>query len=252
MAEKIASLNMKLMTQDEIFGFMNDVAHQIEDTFAEKPDFTLPYLEALTAFDESLKGDDCAMSASELAEADHEADMAWWGLSTYLKAMVIHPNDVKRSAAEKIYHVFTKYENPTNLSYATEYGIMERLINDLKEIPESVMQDADALEWLEMLEEKCSTFTQMYSIRIQDKACKVTGAAKTARANATGAYREMVMMVNALLVVSPSDEINRFASHVNELIAARAAAIKTRRTKAAGDDSKLSDKIIAEAEGDAD
>ena len=57
------------------------------------------------------------------------------------------------------------------------------------------------------MEEKCATFVQMYSIRVQDKASKMTGLTKTARVNAVNAYRDMITMVNALLVVSPEADL---------------------------------------------
>lgn len=233
MAEMVAAINLSVLTNNDIYGFMNDVAHQIEDTFSVSPDYTKEFVDTLRAFDEALRGGDAAFSSKELSDADRDADLAWWSLNGFLKAMTSHPNPEKREAAIKVFKVFSQYENPTALSYATEYGILERLLAELKAIPEELLVKADVVEWIKDLDDKCSSFIQMYSLRVQDKATKVTGATKTARLNAIRAYRDMIAMVNALLVVSPEADIKRFASHVNELIAKQQIILKSKRTKAA-------------------
>lgn len=233
MAEKIKSISLGKLAQNEAFGFLNDVSHQIEDTFSVFPDCVNAFRLAQMAFDDALKTVDPAFSASELAAADHDADMAWSGLNAYLKAMLAHPDADVRDAAEKIYNVFNQYDNPTALAYATEYGIMERLVGELKNIPADVLNKANATAWVNDLEAKCANFIQMYTLRVQDKATKVTGATKTARLNAISSYGEMVTTMNALLIVAPTEELTRFATHLNELISAKQTAIKSRKTKAA-------------------
>jgi hypothetical protein len=192
-----------------------------------------PFVEALKAFDEALRVGDAIFSSKEMADADRDADLAWWALNGFLKAMTSHPNPAKRDAAIKVFMTFSQYENPTSLSYATEYGIMERLLSDLKALPSALLETADVVEWIKDLEEKCTTFVQMYSIRVQDKASKMTGLTKTARVNAVNAYRDMITMVNALLVVSPEADLVRFASHVNELISKKLIVMKSKKTRAA-------------------
>ncbi len=233
MAEKILALNLNAMTLDEVFGFMNEVSHQIDDTFSEKPDCTKNFLNALHAFDEAMHVEASAFSGSDIQNADAEADDAWSGLNAYLKAMMNHPAAEPREAAEMIYHVFEQYENPTSLAYVTEYGIMERLVASLKEIPADVQKKANAVEWIENLSKKCSGFVQMYSLRIQEKAGKVVGANKMARLDAISAYREMIKIINVLLIISPDDRMESFAAHLNTLISARKAVEKQRKTRAA-------------------
>ncbi len=249
MAEKIAALNLGLLTNNEAYGFLNDVVHQIQDTFTTQPDFIVPFITAQKAFDAALKGTESALTATDLANADHDTDLAWCGLNAYLKAMVVHPTEEKRLAAQKVSQVFSQYDNPTALAYATEYGIMERLLADLKAIPAATLNLSGTAEWIDALSEKCSTFIQLYSIRIQDNATKVTGATKTARLNALSAYREMVKMTNALLIVSPNDELSRFAAHLNELISAKQTAIKTKKTKSANNASEPSLNLIDNPDG---
>lgn len=233
MAEMVASINLSALTNNDVYGFLNDVAHQIEDTFSVSPDYAKEFVNALKAFDEALRVGDAAFSSKELSDADRDADLAWWALNGFLKAMTSHPNPEKRDAAIKVFMVFSQYENPTSLAYATEYGILERLLADLKSLPEELLAKADVVEWIKDLEDKCSNFIQMYSMRIQDKALKVTGATKIARMNVIKTYRDMITMVNALLVVSPEVDLIRFAMHVNELITKKQIAIKSKKTKAA-------------------
>lgn len=233
MAEMVASIKLSVLTNNDVYGFLNDVAHQIEDTFSVSPDYAKPFVEALKAFDEALRVGDAIFSSKEMADADRDADLAWWALNGFLKAMTSHPNPAKRDAAIKVFMTFSQYENPTSLSYATEYGIMERLLSDLKALPSALLETADVVEWIRDLEEKCATFVQMYSIRVQDKASKMTGLTKTARVKAVNAYRDMITMVNALLVVSPEADLVRFASHVNELISKKLIVMKSKKTRAA-------------------
>ena len=71
------------------------------------------------------------------------------------------------------------------------------------------------------------------SLAADRRALKVTGATKIARMNVIKTYRDMITMVNALLVVSPEVDLIRFAMHVNELITKKQIAIKSKKTKAA-------------------
>ena len=229
----VASINLSALSNNDIYGFLNDVAHQIEDTFSVSPDYAKKFMDTLKAFDEALRMGDAAFSSKELFDADRDADLAWWALNGYLKAMTSHPNPERRDAAIKVFKVFSQYENPTSLSYATEYGILERLLADLKSLPENLLAKADVMEWIKDLEDKCSIFVQMYSIRVQDKALTVTEETKTARLNAIRTYWDLITMVNALLVVSPETDIQRFASHVNELIAKKQMILKRKKTNAA-------------------
>lgn len=249
MAEKIATLNLKILANHDVFGFLNDVSHQIDDTFSAKPECVHAFVEAQKAFDEALKGCDAVISAEEISAADRDADLAWSCLNAYLKVMLSHPVAQKRDAAEKIFQVFSKYENPTALAYATEYGILERLLSELKTIPKETLDMADAAEWIHDLDAKCARFIQLYSLRVQDKATRVTGATKTARLNAIDTYREMVKLINALLIVSPTDELSRFASHLNELISAKQIAIKSKKTKSGNANGNSSVELIENPDG---
>lgn len=249
MAEKIKAISLSRLAQNEVFGFLNDVSHQIKDTFSALPECTNAFCVAQKAFDDALKSVDPAFSAAELAAADHDADMAWSGLNAYLKAMLAHPETSVRETSEMVFNVFNQYENPTALAYATEYGIMERLVGELKSIPADVLDKANATAWVNDLEVKCANFIQMYSMRVQDKAAKVTGATKTARLNAINSYTEMVNTMNALLIVAPTDDLVRFATHLNELISAKQTTIKSRKTKAANASANPSVGIIENPDG---
>ena len=233
MTEKIKSISFSRFAMNEAFGFLNDVSHQLLDTFSDLPSCAISFQSAQKAFDDALKAVDPAFSAADLTAADHDADLAWSGLNAYLKAMLAHPEDDVREATEKIYNVFSQYDNPTALAYATEYGIMERLVGELKKIPSSILDKANATAWVNALDTKCTNFLQMYSMRVQDKATKVTGAAKNARLNAIHSYAEMVNTMNALLIVAPTEELARFATHLNELIVAKQITLKSRKTRAA-------------------
>ncbi|MBQ4360934.1 MAG: hypothetical protein II767_11840, partial [Proteobacteria bacterium] len=102
------------------------------------------------------------------------------------------------------------------------------------------------------LETKCACFIQMYSMRVQDKAIKVTGATKTARLNAINSYAEMVSTMNALLIVAPTEELTRFATHLNELISAKQTMMKSRKTKAANASANSSGEAVTHSDSEDD
>ncbi len=231
MSDTIATLNLKVLNNDEVFGFFNDVTHQILDTFTAIPDYAQDFIAAQTDFNMALKGRDEVLSSKELSAADRDANQAWTCLNAYLKVMTSHPESSKREAAETLYQQLSKYENPTMMSYSAKYGILERLIHDLKALPKDLFIKADADAWLKDLDIKCAKFVQMYSVRVQDKATKVPGTTKAARSHATLAYRNMVKLANAMLMISPSAELARFAAHLNELVSSKQTAIKIKKSK---------------------
>lgn len=236
MSDTIATLNLKLLSNDEVFGFLNDVTHQLLDTFTVIPDYAQDFIAAQSDFNEALKGKDDVLTTKELSAADHDTDQAWGCLNAYLKIMKSHPVNSKREAAETIYQQLTKYENPAMMSNSAKYGILERLLLDLKALPKEIFIEADADAWLKDLDHKCAKFVQMYSARVQDKATKILGITKAARIRAINAYRNMVKLANAMLMISPSTELTHFASHLNELISSKQTAIKIKKTKSINTD----------------
>jgi len=239
---KITAINVKGLTNDDAYGFMNEVVRQLKDSFKTLPEVASVFVASLGQYNEALKGEEASFSSSDLYEADAKADKAWAGLNGYLKAMLNCPDDAVRTAAESVWNVFSKYENPTEKPFATEYGIIERLLNDLNTIPDETRQKANAQVWIDHLVQCSSAFTTMYSLRVQEQAHKVTGNTKTAKFKAVDDYREMVKVMNALLIVSPTTELVDFSDHINQLIESKQIVLKARKTRVANAKSDESEK----------
>jgi len=233
MTQQVSEIAVSSLTNDECFGFFNDVAHQITDSFSSAPEFCKSFLTSVTEYEAALNASKTSDENGDgLAEADRAADSAWWKLNGYLKVMTGHPKDEIREAAEALWNVFSAFENPTALGYGTEYGILERLLHALDEVPAEIISKVVAFDWIEDLRIKCQTFINKYTASVQKKATKVTGQTKQARQTVMSEYREMIKHINAALILMPIEELERFAAHLNQLIDGRKIALKSRKSRA--------------------
>ncbi len=232
---KINTIDLLHLTNEDAYGFMNEVARQLNDVCKKQPDACKEFIDSLSAYNEVLKGDNDLTTSKELNMTDAAADKCWRAFNQYLNAMLSHPKEDVRNAATVLYDVFSKYENPTNKSFATEYGIMERLIDDLNHVPLDIRLRSGAQCWIEDLDTKCRAFTEMYKFRVQEQSNKVPGGIKTSKLDTIAAYREMIKVINALLIVAPTAELEAFATYINALIDQKRIvqkAIKTRNANA--------------------
>ena len=106
-------------------------------------------------------------------------------------------------------------------------------MQDLDALEEGVLERIHFTEWYAYLKDCQDEFLAADKQRTEEKMAKETGAIKTAQTEANQAYRELVDVVNALVLVNGETPYAEFIDFVNVQIADKKAIVKSRSTKSA-------------------
>ena len=100
----------------------------------------------------------------------------------------------------------------------------------LSAIPAETLKIAMVDGWLDELRRRVDVFNELRKTKTQARSEVETGASKKARQALTDAYRDLVDTLNAMQIISKSENFERISQHLNELIDANRAVIKTKKT----------------------
>lgn len=165
-----------------------------------------------------------------ILEADKKADGAWSAINTLLNLNVNHYDAAVCEAARTVLDVFDNIPNPTRLPYAEEYARLESLLTQLSAIPAETLKTAMVDGWIEELHRRVDAFNELRKTKTQARAEIETGASKKARQVLTDAYRDLVDTLNAMQIIAKSENFERIAQHLNELIDANRVTMKAKKT----------------------
>lgn len=219
------------MKNDEFYGFLNEVRRLLQEDFATVPAYAEKFIKAVEALDNAMKQDSPLIARQDMIDADTAADNAWKGLKAQLKVSLVHPFAAIREAAERVWKVFSATNNPTQLPYETEYGLLERLLSQLDELDKFDREAALIEPWFDELHRTVQAFTSLYLKRNHEIAGREAGLVKSRRVAAVEACRELFDYANALACIMPDAELSHWMEAVNALCDATRTRIKARKTR---------------------
>ena len=199
----------KLDTRNKALDFFGRVRSCVMECYEEMPDFLRHYVDVLSPLELSV-----LVTSDDVEEADSEADNVWRGMSYEIQAGLLSMKRVRRDATRVIQHIFNKYGDPTDKEYAEEYTILAKLLNDLKEVGDEVLEDARMKDWYEDLEACCQHFNLMNSI--ENSITDDEDDQAQAFAEVREAYAEMLSMIG---MMDKDDALNKAIENINALIA---------------------------------
>ena len=185
------------------------------------------------AFDTVLKIADSIPASTLAAQADTKRDKAYRDGRRFVTDMTNHPNPDVAAAAKAVLFLYDKYGDPTNKSQDEESSCLYNLMQDLDALEEGILESIHFTEWYAYLKACQDEFLEADKQRTEEKMLKETGAIKTAQTEANQAYRELVDVVNALVLVNGETPYAEFIDFVNVQIADKKAVAKSRSTKSA-------------------
>lgn len=185
-------------------------------------------------FDAALKGDSQAPSSAAVSQADEARDYAWRGLSSYVKALLMHPRSEVVALASKTKDILDKYGNPTSLTQTEESGVIHNTLQELEAMPEEERTEMGIDEWNERLRTENDKFVQLVKQKAAEEAALNVGIIKQSRKEADNAYRSLVNMINMLVEVEGDENYKDFIAVVNKHIEKQQKTLKNRESR--GDD----------------
>lgn len=248
--EQILTLSIGRLTQDESFSFLQLTQTSFQYLPQNSGESGFPevqsllkslslksarlqkvvdkFNEALAAFDAALKLARKNPLTEQLIAADEARDEAWTGSSAYINAMLKHPDPEVAAVAKVARDLFDKYGNPTQLAQSKESSNLYNLLQDIEAMESrSTIYFDPWYNWMKTTQE---AFSALELQRSHSRGAKTKGQAREARLAAEEAYREMVKVLNSLVVIEETDEYDEFIKTVNAEIERLSALIKMRST----------------------
>lgn len=158
----------------------------------------------------------------QLAESDRRRDDASSVVLNIIKAQVRSIDPDKRAAAQELRAVIAPYNDLALQAYLKETAMMRGLGNALKEEKNAPLVTLLGLdEDIDLMLTANDDFEALYQKSQEEAVTRQQLEAidtKELRKQVDTVYQQIVLIVNAFAIASPSDEINAFIDNVNGLI----------------------------------
>ena len=194
---------------------------------------------AVDEFDDVLEKAKSLPSTKEATKKDEERDKAWAVMRAYVRVSKGHPNAEIADFALKAEEVFLRYGDMMPLAHQEETARMHNLVQDLKALDTTKMNQAGFTPFLTDLEQKATAYVTISDTQSSEHGRRMVGIVKEKRAEADTAYRRLVETVNALIIVNGETAYKEFVLDMNGRIDQNKTMLANRRTVA--DKKKPSD-----------
>ena len=248
---QIVALNIARLPQETAFSFLNFTKESLQLLPQNSSEPDLPevqsvlralslksarlqkavdkFIQAVDAFDAALKLARKNPLTEKLLAADEDRDKAWTSSNAYINAMVNHPDPEVAAVAKIARDLFDKNGNPTQLAQTKESGTLHNLLQDIEAMESRETIDFDP--WYNWIKTTHEAFQALLHERSHADGAKTKGQSRETRDAAEDAYRELVKVINSLVVAEETDEYDEFIDTTNAEIDRLSALIKSRETR---------------------
>ena len=238
---KIEVFNVKELRVEDDFGYLGFVKRKtsllpLVDTAAGYTaglkEAANKFTAAVDEFDDVLEKAKSLPSTKEATKKDEERDKAWAVMRAYVRVSKGHPNAEIADFALKAEEVFLRYGDMMPLAHQEETARIHNLIQDLKVLDTTKMNQAGFTPFLTDLEQKATAYITISDTQSSEHGRRMVGVIKQKRTEADAAYRQLVETVNALIIVNGETAYKEFALDLNGRIDQNKAMLANRRTVA--------------------
>ena len=238
---KIEVFNVKELRVEDDFGYLGFVKRKLPllplvDTAAGYTvglkEAANKFTAAVDEFDDVLEKAKSLPSTKEATQKDEDRDKAWIYMRAYVRATKGHPNAEIAEFALKTEEIFLRYGDMMPLAHQEETARIHNLLQDLKALDTTKMNQAGFTPFLTDLEQKATAYITISDTQSSEHGRRMVGIVKEKRAAADAAYRQLVETVNALIIVNGETAYKEFALDLNGRIDQNKAMLANRRTVA--------------------
>lgn len=249
--KKILVINLKLLDNDECFGFLKftksrltllpkkssspdrpevqAVLRELELKSARIQSVVDKFVAAFELFDSMMKLSRKSPVTVKITAAEKNRNKAWSGAYGYVCAMINHPNKTIAEIAKIAKELFVKHGNPNRFSQSKGTSIFHNLLQDIEALSSKEQLNID--EWYNWMNTAQEEFEEIELERATAKDSKKKGATKEARLNAEKSYKELSSVINSVVIAEESDEYDAFIGPLNAEIERLSSISKRRSTR---------------------
>lgn len=231
MKKKFYSLHLKLLRNEEHFGFMEQCIEKIALLPAEKVVLQkAAFREAMEQEQEALRQKKWKERSQQLAELNVLRGKAWNGLRMLVNVMLMHPDLKILKAARHVNRLLKKFGDPRKQPYLQQNGTLRKLLDVLgKPAVVAELNLLNATSWVSELKQYNDEFMRVFALRAGLIASHEKGVVKKARLATDAAWHELLFVVDALAVMEGEEAYVPFTQAMNELIDYQRKVLARRR-----------------------
>lgn len=225
----LKALTIKNLRTSEQRFFATQVCAILKDTLGPESQVTQEFVDAADKY--LVATAEAALATLSLAEADESADRAWSALYYQIQASIRDQRDEVRIAAETVQAVYEQFPNPTTLNYASEYGILSALLDQLEALPQETLTHSRAGDQISQLRTAYSNFLAQSKAHTEIASTRVYGVRHETRSGLIEAWRVLRKRLPVLVDLNKDEAAEKAIQQINVLIDNQKNALNARSKK---------------------
>lgn len=219
--EQITSISLERLPNGAHFVFMGNVLKRAEGDAKVKQKAGELINKLKAAFekeDEALQVSRKSLTTDDIVTADELRDKLYMSYKKAVRAYLGFPVPAQAQPAKVLWQHIQDYKIDPKMQLDKETGLMINLIDDLEKKYTTEVAALNLTGFVTQMKQANEQVRSLTEKRTDERTSVVVGALKMARANADEAYKDLVMMVNALAVVEKDEAYNPFIDYMNQEI----------------------------------
>jgi hypothetical protein len=234
--EKIESINLHVMRNNEHFQFMTDLNTLIADYKAGELNLgplLASFKKCLEAEDVALRVEQGSQKSKTLEQLDEQRDKTWKAILTRVKSVLLSPIEAEIESAQLVKRNLDLYGEISTLPYNEASAALTNLVTDLQ-LPanEPILEKLGISSWVTELKNQNEKFKTMFNERNAEYAGRPSGDVRQYRRETDLVYNDIVEKINASVVLQVAKPgVSTFISELNEKIKYYKTAMAIRNSR---------------------
>ena len=215
---EIKTLSVGLMNNGAHFTYMTNVLNRAEADEHIKVDAATQVADlkaALAVEDKYFKTSDKNLKTDIIAAADAERDKLCRNYLKTLKALMNMPDETIANSAKALVQMFIDYEFDPDAQLDKQTGILLNMVADWEGKHAQDVTNTNTGKFVELIKAANERVHSLMVERSDEEKEVPVGALKSARKQTDIAYRALVKMVNALIMVNGETDYADFVKFLN-------------------------------------
>lgn len=215
---EIKTLSVGLMNNGAHFTYMTNVLNRAEADEHIKVDAAKQvanFKAALAEEDKYFKVSDKNLKTDIIAAADAERDKLCRNYLKTLKALMNMPDETIANSAKALVQMFIDYELDPDAQLDKQTGILLNMVDDWEGKHAQDVTNTNTGKFVELIKAANERVHSLMVERSDEEKEVPVGALKSARKQTDIAYRALVKMVNALIMVNGETDYADFVKFLN-------------------------------------
>ena len=215
---EIKTLSVGLMNNGAHFTYMTNVLNRAEADEHVKVDAATQVADlkaALAVEDKYFKTSDKNLKTDIIAAADAERDKLSRNFLKTLKALMNMPDETIANSAKALVQMFTDYKFDPDEQLDKQTGILLNMVSDWEGKHAQDVTNTNTGKYVELIKAANERVHSLMVERSDEEKEVPVGALKSARKQTDIAYRALVKMVNALIMVNGETDYADFVKFLN-------------------------------------